>query len=160
MRAAFSSNVSDRADADDDADTLLDADTEGAPFGESCGIARSHATSAKTISTHNTLTLQDVLFGDVILCAGQSNMQFSVTGLANQSRELSEAGAYADRIRLFQVGMDTSCAHPLAAAGGAAGGATATLVVGDIALRDYSRRRWRQGRRGGAPVGRAPRRRS
>ena len=38
------------------------------------------ATSAKTISTHNTLTLQDVLFGDVWVCSGQSNMAYSLEG--------------------------------------------------------------------------------
>ena len=89
------------------------------PRGDGGGGGGSSSRSSSRSSSPSPsarLSLRDVLFGDVLLCSGQSNMQFSVTGLANQSRELEAADAYAERIRLFMVGMDTSCSHPAAAA--------------------------------------------
>ena len=41
-----------------------------------------------------TVTLDNVLFGDVILCGGQSNMQFSVNAVFNASEELQAANKY------------------------------------------------------------------
>ena len=60
-------------------------------------------------------TLHDVLFGDVFLCGGQSNMMIGLHAwspdkyVTNASAEIASAGAYAERIRLYSAGMDDSC---------------------------------------------------
>ncbi|NXX41410.1 SIAE acetylesterase, partial [Tricholaema leucomelas] len=46
------------------------------------------------------VTLQDVYFGDVWLCSGQSNMAMTVLQIANASRELAAAAHYP-HVRLF-----------------------------------------------------------
>ncbi|NXF93581.1 SIAE acetylesterase, partial [Eubucco bourcierii] len=46
------------------------------------------------------VTLQDVYFGDVWLCSGQSNMAMTVLQIANASRELAAAARYP-HVRLF-----------------------------------------------------------
>jgi len=55
-----------------------------------------------TIIGPQTVTLQDILFGDVWICSGQSNMQFGVNGALNAPAEI--AGAANPQIRLFTVG--------------------------------------------------------
>jgi len=47
-----------------------------------------------------TITLHDVLFGDVWLCSGQSNMVLTVNLIYNGSIEIANAGKYP-KIRLF-----------------------------------------------------------
>jgi sialate O-acetylesterase len=49
-----------------------------------------------------TITLHDVLFGDVWICSGQSNMQMSVIDIFNATEEIANAGNYP-KIRLFTV---------------------------------------------------------
>jgi sialate O-acetylesterase len=56
--------------------------------------------------------MQNVLFGDVYLCGGQSNMEFGVSLLENASYEASLADSYP-LIRLFTVGIRTSSKTPL-----------------------------------------------
>eukprot|EP01045_Picozoa_sp_COSAG04_P017331 COSAG04_NODE_1526_length_6459_cov_1.920283_5_plen_441_part_00 len=66
-------------------------------------------------SDGSTASLKDVLFGDVILCSGQSNMQYtphSMAGMNNLTAELAAADSYADSIRFFTVGQDTHCGDP------------------------------------------------
>lgn len=63
-------------------------------------------------SSGETATLSDVLFGDVFVCGGQSNMQFSVGGNENKSFYAQESMKYPD-IRLFTVGQKTSSKVPL-----------------------------------------------
>lgn len=58
------------------------------------------------------LTLANVLFGDVYICSGQSNMQFSVPAMTNSSAEANRANDYP-AIRLFTVGQGTSSKTPL-----------------------------------------------
>jgi sialate O-acetylesterase len=58
-------------------------------------------------STGETASLSDVLFGDVYICGGQSNMQFSVGGNENAAAYAKEASNYPN-IRLFTVGQGTS----------------------------------------------------
>ncbi|NXS52857.1 SIAE acetylesterase, partial [Brachypteracias leptosomus] len=48
------------------------------------------------------MTLQDVYFGDVWLCSGQSNMVMTVLQVTNASRELADAAHYP-YVRLFAV---------------------------------------------------------
>ena len=55
-------------------------------------------------SDGSTASLKDVLFGDVILCSGQSNMQYtphSMAGMNNLTAELAAADSYSDSIRFF-----------------------------------------------------------
>ena len=60
------------------------------------------------------LNLTDVLFGDVILCGGQSNAVFAVPGLINASSEVALAGTPAYRsIRIMTVGNLPLEAQPL-----------------------------------------------
>ena len=61
------------------------------------------------------LELRDVLFGDVFLCSGQSNMQYtphSMNGMNNLTAEVAAADGYADGVRIFTVGMETQCGAP------------------------------------------------
>lgn len=53
-----------------------------------------------------------MLFGDVYVCGGQSNMQFSVGGNQGATTYAAEANKYPD-IRLFTVGQKTSSKVPL-----------------------------------------------
>ena len=54
----------------------------------------------------NTITLQDVLVGDVWLCSGQSNMGFPVGSCLNAKQEIADARHPA--IRLFRVAENPS----------------------------------------------------
>ncbi len=53
------------------------------------------------ISGSNTLTLTNILFGDVWLCSGQSNMEMGINSVANGEQEV--ANANYPQIRLFHV---------------------------------------------------------
>ena len=53
------------------------------------------------ISGNNTLELTNVLFGEVWVCSGQSNMQWSVSGSKDSEAEI--AAAMYPKIRLFYV---------------------------------------------------------
>jgi len=53
--------------------------------------------------------IQNVLFGYVFICGGQSNMQMSVSGAFNASDELPQADLYPN-IRLFTAGQGTTSA--------------------------------------------------
>jgi sialate O-acetylesterase len=50
------------------------------------------------------ITLHDVLFGDVWICSGQSNMQLTVTQIYNGSEEIANAGNYP-KIRVFTAAL-------------------------------------------------------
>lgn len=54
-----------------------------------------------------TLHLTDVLFGDVWLCSGQSNMQFTLDMAFNATEELEDSKNYPN-IRLFTVALTQS----------------------------------------------------
>ncbi len=54
-----------------------------------------------TISGNNTITLRNVLVGEVWVCSGQSNMWWPVNRAANQEHEI--ANAKYPNIRLFTV---------------------------------------------------------
>lgn len=57
-------------------------------------------------------TMENVLFGDVYLCGGQSNMQFAMPAITNTSDETARADDYP-MIRLFSVGQGTKSNTPL-----------------------------------------------
>ncbi|XP_007117994.1 sialate O-acetylesterase isoform X4 [Physeter macrocephalus] len=51
-----------------------------------------------------TLRIHDVLFGDVWLCSGQSNMQMTVSQIFNATSELSNTAAYQS-VRILSVSL-------------------------------------------------------
>jgi len=61
-------------------------------------------TIAFRVSTGGEQRLDDVLFGDVYVCGGQSNMKYSVGGNEHGDEYAREADDYPD-IRLFTVGI-------------------------------------------------------
>ena len=63
-----------------------------------------------TVTGENTITLTDVLVGDVWICSGQSNMQFELQFDANAAAESSTANY--PQLRTFNVWRKNS-AHPL-----------------------------------------------
>lgn len=58
------------------------------------------------------VALEDVYFGDVWLCGGQSNMQMTVNQAFNASEEIALADKYPE-IRLFTVGQGNFSSHPV-----------------------------------------------
>jgi sialate O-acetylesterase len=71
----------------------LDAQTEEGPF----QVKVTHSLPNGTLAT---ITLNDVLFGDVWICSGQSNMSYPVKYMYNGSVEIENAGKYP-KVRLF-----------------------------------------------------------
>ncbi|XP_054649938.1 sialate O-acetylesterase isoform X2 [Dunckerocampus dactyliophorus] len=61
-----------------------------------------------TVALHNcSATLIDVLFGDVWLCGGQSNMYFTTSKIFNASEELALADKYP-HVRTFMTALNMS----------------------------------------------------
>ncbi|MDH4242075.1 MAG: sialate O-acetylesterase, partial [Phycisphaerae bacterium] len=54
-----------------------------------------------TVSSKNTITIKNILVGEVWVCSGQSNMQMSVRSSANAEQEI--ASADYPKVRLFTV---------------------------------------------------------
>ncbi|XP_069805093.1 sialate O-acetylesterase-like [Dendropsophus ebraccatus] len=65
-------------------------------------IAQQNITGAIT-----SIHLQDVLFGDVWICGGQSNMGMTVSEIFNASQEMAKAAKYPF-VRLFTAALQTS----------------------------------------------------
>ncbi|XP_055957669.1 sialate O-acetylesterase [Patella vulgata] len=63
-------------------------------------------------SSEGSVSLHDVLFGDVWVCSGQSNMVFAMNSVNNSAYELKKALTF-DKIRLFHV-KDVESPTPLA----------------------------------------------
>jgi sialate O-acetylesterase len=63
-------------------------------------------------SVGGNLLLTNILFGDVYLCSGQSNMQFTVDSAFNSTYEVALANKYPN-IRVFSVGTETYSGTPL-----------------------------------------------
>lgn len=59
-----------------------------------------------------TVSLQRVLFGDVYVCSGQSNMEMVVSQTFNASEAIENAENFPN-IRLFTVGQGTTSTTPL-----------------------------------------------
>ena len=66
-----------------------------------------HVTQPSSSNGNVTITLHDVLFGDVWLCSGQSNMQLTVNMIYNATEEIANAGNYP-KIRVFTAALMTS----------------------------------------------------
>lgn len=73
----------------------LDPQTEEGPF-------QINVTQPLANGTLVTIVLKDVLFGDVWVCSGQSNMGFPLRNMFNASIEIENAYKYP-KIRLFTV---------------------------------------------------------
>ncbi len=72
---------------------------------------KANAEGQKLIVTaKNTIELTDVLIGEVWICSGQSNMEWSVAGALNPDKEI--AAAEHPQIRLFNVPGHTTSPLP------------------------------------------------
>ena len=85
--------VSTRADQKGNFKVKLPAQSYGGPF-------------TLTIKGQNTLVFNDVMIGEVWVCSGQSNMQWSVSQSNHADTEISTAGY--PNIRLFQVPLSVA----------------------------------------------------
>jgi sialate O-acetylesterase len=64
------------------------------------GGTTPHVVRATVVGAGDTAEIDDVLFGEVWACGGQSNMQFSVGNASNATQEIA-AAAFFPHIRLF-----------------------------------------------------------
>ena len=64
-----------------------------------------------TVKGKNTITLKDVLLGEVWICSGQSNMEWRVGATMNAKQEIATANH--PQIRLFNVGGHVAGPVPL-----------------------------------------------
>ena len=78
----------------------LDPVTEEGPFD-------IHVTQPLANGTLVTIILHDVLFGDVWICSGQSNMQMAVSDIFNATDEIKNADNYP-KIRVFTSALKPS----------------------------------------------------
>eukprot|EP01084_Bolivina_argentea_P283285 485111_1 len=63
-------------------------------------VASSDSYNITATDGTNTISMTNILFGDVFICSGQSNMQFSVSMAFNATAEIAAANNYP-MIRLF-----------------------------------------------------------
>jgi sialate O-acetylesterase len=66
-----------------------------------------HVSQPVANGTLVTITIHDVLFGDVWICSGQSNMQLTVSLIYNATEEIANAGNYP-KIRVFTAAINFS----------------------------------------------------
>jgi len=75
--------------------------------------AAGQAIAFRVEATGESAAISNVVFGDVYVCGGQSNMVFAVPAVANATAEIQRANAYP-LIRLFTVGQKNASGTPLA----------------------------------------------
>ncbi|NLR58384.1 hypothetical protein HGH93_09760 [Chitinophaga polysaccharea] len=80
-----------KADKNGQWKVLLQPETAGGPY-------------SLSFKGNNTITLHDILMGDVWVCSGQSNMEFQVNGVINAAAE--EAASTNPNIRHFYLPKD------------------------------------------------------
>ncbi len=66
-----------------------------------------HVSQPLSNGTLITITLHDILFGDVWICSGQSNMEMAVIDIFNGTEEIANAGNFP-KIRLFTSARNAS----------------------------------------------------
>ncbi|WP_367389867.1 sialate O-acetylesterase [Lewinella sp. LCG006] len=86
-----------------------EADTEGKWMIYLRPMSASATPSSLTISGENTITLKNILVGEVWLCTGQSNMQWRLLESAGGEEAIAKAN-YPD-IRLFNVSREVGFKH-------------------------------------------------
>ena len=93
---------SERANAENESiwSVTLDPVSDEGPFD-------IHVSQPLANGTLVTITIHDVLFGDVWICSGQSNMELTVNMIYNGSMEIENAGNYP-KIRLFTAEREES----------------------------------------------------
>lgn len=101
-----------------------------------------------TIAGENTITLHNVLVGEVWLCSGQSNMEFPLSRAANGAAAI--AAATDSQLRLFTVPHGTAD-EPLSKVGGSWQECTPQTVTNFSAVAYFFGRDLRQARQ--VPVG-------
>jgi sialate O-acetylesterase len=69
-------------------------------------------TFSSSNSSEESAAMHDVLFGDVFLCGGQSNMEYSLAADYNKTSERQRANDFSN-IRIFSVGHATQSQTPL-----------------------------------------------
>lgn len=72
-----------------------------------------HTIQVTSITTGQNIALQNILFGDVYICGGQSNMEFSMGGQVNGSQIVEEATERYQHIRVVTIGCYTQSDVPL-----------------------------------------------
>ena len=87
------SKVKTKADSDGKWLTRLPPQKAGGPY-------------TMTVKGKNTVTINDVLIGEVWLCSGQSNMEWTIAGALNPQKEIAEANY--PLIRQFDIPNKTS----------------------------------------------------
>ena len=68
-------------------------------------LARSGDDAAGSSTSIESITVTDLAFGDVWLCAGQSNMQFTVAASFDAATHIAESATVGDGIRIATVAM-------------------------------------------------------
>lgn len=66
-----------------------------------------HVSQPLANGTLVTITIRDILFGDVWVCSGQSNMQMAVSDIFNGTEEIANAGQFP-KIRVFTAALKPS----------------------------------------------------
>lgn len=92
---------------------LVKADEKGSWKTELPGLAadgKPHTLTIQGAKESDKITLKDVLIGEVWICSGQSNMEWSVNGSLNGDKEA--AAAKNPNIRLFNVPGHVKGAEP------------------------------------------------
>ena len=72
-----------------------------------------HTIQVTSITTGQNRTLQNVLFGDVYICGGQSNMEFTMGGQVNGTQLVQEATEHYQHLRVVTIGCYTQSDVPL-----------------------------------------------
>eukprot|EP00041_Stephanoeca_diplocostata_P015720 m.300986 g.300986 ORF g.300986 m.300986 type:complete len:183 (+) comp20135_c0_seq4:451-999(+) len=60
------------------------------------------------IGDGTTISLEDIVFGEVYVCSGQSNMELSVLATLNATKEIAAAGTHGPNLRVMQVALESS----------------------------------------------------
>ena len=59
----------------------------------------------KENNTNNVITLNDIVFGEVYICSGQSNMQLQVAATLNQENEIAKSSTHGMGLRIMSVDL-------------------------------------------------------
>lgn len=72
-----------------------------------------HTIQVSSITTRQERNLSNVLFGDVYICGGQSNMEYSMPGQVNGTQIVQEAVQHYQHMRVVTIGCYTQSDTPL-----------------------------------------------